>query len=606
MLKVTILVHILVVVTQSGAQRVFDCAHHGGTNALLEVQTGDNVTLTCSSSEPYTGCSWIPSPGSSNPSCTVPLSEGTDAPTFHLGETPNFQCRFRPNECTIEFTSISPTQTGVWTLTRRGSNQDRVAFWYVAIHVKDQTETTGARSLLKDEEAAGCWLENVGFNDKAAVLARIHNVKRVELCQMKCADHSECVFWTWTTDQMKGYAQVCLLRSSEAGLGKVKPNAISGPKFCPGHHRDRDPRTMNEDQPPYLDLGFSMVHGVAIVGVIAILIVLVAMVSGVRAKTANEYIALERSLESRRHPIPVCKFRNLQRRKFIPLKNELSKLNDEDRAKNLISKPRDVGKSKENFQLNRVGQIIPYDRNRVILSSQVNGSDYINASWITCLGSALLVIATQCPTKDTMDRYWQMIIQENIGVIVSLDESIGWPKTRNETANIELGEERMITLKALSTQSDRRGSLLKTECELNPSSRTLQHFSFSGWNHQGHGKVPKNRSVFCNLIEAVLHLSETLGSSNTVAPILVQCQNGSSKCGLFLACLSLAREIGLKREISVYETVFSLRECRTQLVPSEDQYEALYGIVGDLCQSIPPPEASPNEEGYDETLATAV
>ena len=69
---------------------------------------------------------------------------------------------------------------------------------------------------------------------------------------------------------------------------------------------------------------------------------------------------------------------------------------------------------------NRYSNILPYDNTRVILS-QTNElcSDYINANKFTnYFGTDLDVIATQCPTKNTINDFKRMLLQENVKRIV--------------------------------------------------------------------------------------------------------------------------------------------------------------------------------------------
>lgn len=102
--------------------------------------------------------------------------------------------------------------------------------------------------------------------------------------------------------------------------------------------------------------------------------------------------------------------------------------------------------------------------------------------------------------------------------------------------------------------------MIKTNYRFN--SRQVEHFSFNAWNkHQ----IPKDLSTFCSLIESVMHLTKTeLNLTN--GSILVQCYDGSTKSGFFIACLIIAFELGTQSETSVYNTVFALRECRSLVV----------------------------------------
>ena len=71
---------------------------------------------------------------------------------------------------------------------------------------------------------------------------------------------------------------------------------------------------------------------------------------------------------------------------------------------------------------------MPYDNSRVKLTQPTDGSDYINASWITneSILSKLAVsfIASQGPTDITSPHFLQMIYENKVDVIVMLTKCI--------------------------------------------------------------------------------------------------------------------------------------------------------------------------------------
>lgn len=87
----------------------------------------------------------------------------------------------------------------------------------------------------------------------------------------------------------------------------------------------------------------------------------------------------------------------------------------------------------------RYTNILPYDANRVQLNEAINGTDYINASWISkgtppgarmpnaCTGASF--IAAQGPTVKTSPSYLQMIYENKVDIIVMLTNFIEQTKT---------------------------------------------------------------------------------------------------------------------------------------------------------------------------------
>lgn len=83
-----------------------------------------------------------------------------------------------------------------------------------------------------------------------------------------------------------------------------------------------------------------------------------------------------------------------------------------------------VASGEENKEKNRSDSVIPYDRNRVILTplSGKEHSTYINASFIEGYDNTESFIITQDPLECTINDFWRMISEQGISVIVMLSE----------------------------------------------------------------------------------------------------------------------------------------------------------------------------------------
>jgi len=83
-----------------------------------------------------------------------------------------------------------------------------------------------------------------------------------------------------------------------------------------------------------------------------------------------------------------------------------------------------VGGGEENRTKNRSELVIPYDRNRVILTP-VPGrehSTYINASFIEGYDNSESFVITQDPLETTITDFWRMISEQCISTIVMLSD----------------------------------------------------------------------------------------------------------------------------------------------------------------------------------------
>ena len=71
---------------------------------------------------------------------------------------------------------------------------------------------------------------------------------------------------------------------------------------------------------------------------------------------------------------------------------------------------------------NRLVNVVPYEATRVLLSSLrgLDGSDYINASWVDGYRTQRAYIATQAPLAETLEDFWRMIWETHCSLIVML------------------------------------------------------------------------------------------------------------------------------------------------------------------------------------------
>lgn len=85
-----------------------------------------------------------------------------------------------------------------------------------------------------------------------------------------------------------------------------------------------------------------------------------------------------------------------------------------------------VGQGDENRCKNRSELVIPFDRNRVILTPMPGRehSTYINASFIEGYDNSESFIITQDPIEETISDFWRMISEQGINTIVMISEVI--------------------------------------------------------------------------------------------------------------------------------------------------------------------------------------
>jgi len=240
-----------------------------------------------------------------------------------------------------------------------------------------------------------------------------------------------------------------------------------------------------------------------------------------------------------------------------------------------------------NKDKNRFVNILPYDDTRVKLSviENVEGSDYINASWISDLQkNNHAYICTQGPKKETIADFWRMIIESDVFTIVMLtrlmekDEEkcyLYWPEELNTTVSFENG------IEVLFLSEDVKPTIVIRKMKVTKASanydREITQIQFTAWPDHG---VPSPEEDYIELSD----ISDVANATN--GPIVVHCSAGVGRSGTFCTIhsyLHLLRE-NVKNnndlpELSISGTVLNLRKERAQMVQTEEQYEFIYRTI---------------------------
>ncbi|XP_044270220.1 tyrosine-protein phosphatase Lar isoform X6 [Tribolium madens] len=225
---------------------------------------------------------------------------------------------------------------------------------------------------------------------------------------------------------------------------------------------------------------------------------------------------------------------------------------------------------------NRLVHILPYESTRVCLAPirGIEGSDYINASFIDGYRYRKAYIATQGPLSDTTDDLWRMLWEHNSTIIVMLTKlkEMGrekchqyWPSDRSVRYQCfvvdPIAEYNMpqYILREFKVTDAREGS-----------SRTVRQFQFTDWPEQG---VPKYGDGFIDFIGQVHKTKEQFGQDG---PITVHCSAGVGRTGVFIT-LSIALErMQYEGVVDIFQTARILRTQRPAMVQTEDQYQFCY------------------------------
>ncbi|KAG8594244.1 hypothetical protein GDO81_001129 [Engystomops pustulosus] len=225
---------------------------------------------------------------------------------------------------------------------------------------------------------------------------------------------------------------------------------------------------------------------------------------------------------------------------------------------------------------NRLVNIMPYETTRVCLQPirGVEGSDYINASFIDGYRQQKAYIATQGPLAETTEDFWRMLWENNSTIVVMLTKlrEMGrekchqyWPAERSARYQYfvvdPMAEYNMpqYILREFKVTDARDGQ-----------SRTVRQFQFTDWPEQG---VPKSGEGFIDFIGQVHKTKEQFGQDG---PISVHCSAGVGRTGVFITLSIVLERMRYEGVVDVFQTVKMLRTQRPAMVQTEDEYQFCY------------------------------
>ncbi|XP_054716770.1 tyrosine-protein phosphatase 10D-like [Uloborus diversus] len=240
--------------------------------------------------------------------------------------------------------------------------------------------------------------------------------------------------------------------------------------------------------------------------------------------------------------------------------------------------PCTVAEMEENRAKNRWMNIFPFDHSRVKLLplGDEPGSDFINANYIPGTSSLREYIATQGPLATTVDDFWRMIWEQSVSTIVMLTQCVErgkskceeyWPPPTQGGAHYGDLLVRTISVSMLDSYVIRIFRV-----QLGTRGREVKQLHFTRWPDFG---CPESPEELLNFVRAVRdHLPRT-----QPGPIIVHCSAGVGRTGTFIAVDRIAQELQDTNYIDVYGTVMDLRQHRTNMVQTEDQYVYIHRCV---------------------------
>ncbi|XP_072430632.1 protein tyrosine phosphatase receptor type Fa isoform X18 [Chiloscyllium punctatum] len=225
---------------------------------------------------------------------------------------------------------------------------------------------------------------------------------------------------------------------------------------------------------------------------------------------------------------------------------------------------------------NRLVNIMPYESTRVCLQPirGVEGSDYINASFIDGYRQQKAYIATQGPLAETTEDFWRMLWEHNSTIVVMLTKlrEMGREKCHQYWPAERSARYQYFVVDPMAEYSMPQYILreFKVTDARDGQSRTIRQFQFTDWPEQG---VPKTGEGFIDFIGQVHKTKEQFGQDG---PITVHCSAGVGRTGVFITLSIVLERMRYEGVVDMFQTVKTLRTQRPAMVQTEDQYQLCY------------------------------
>ena len=239
----------------------------------------------------------------------------------------------------------------------------------------------------------------------------------------------------------------------------------------------------------------------------------------------------------------------------------------------------------QNRPKNRFKNVLPFDHSRVVLQEpEANGNTYINANYVSGdPGSQSSYIATQGCLPATVHDFWLMIWQQHSPVIVMITNEVErgrikctkyWPDVGESGL---YGKVRVTLLEENKMENYAVRYFLLDYAGGTQDSRCIYQFQYQSWPDHG---VPPDPSGILKFMEDInSKAKECKKAETTRGPITVHCSAGIGRTGTYLMIDILIKLIeyqGWSTEIDIQRSIQSLRNYRSGMIQTEDQYRFVY------------------------------
>ena len=214
--------------------------------------------------------------------------------------------------------------------------------------------------------------------------------------------------------------------------------------------------------------------------------------------------------------------------------------------------------------------------------ADVEGSDYINASWIPGFLSLTEFILTQQPKEPTVLDFWRLVWDQDIHTVVVLT-----PLNQDPDTLVFWPEESELRLGLLTVRHTEEGLLsgfqtkdFRLECGESSTPRVLRMVFCHDWSLD-------SSSSCLPLLPVVQARQDHLPPR----PLLVLDKEGGTDAASFCALSSLLRQLNSDRSIDIYIVAKTIHQARPGVWTSPkiilNLYKAVEGLVTGLTRQGP-------------------
>ncbi|KAL4226612.1 Protein tyrosine phosphatase [Mactra antiquata] len=249
---------------------------------------------------------------------------------------------------------------------------------------------------------------------------------------------------------------------------------------------------------------------------------------------------------------------------------------------NFSPKPDDMFHALKNVNLckNRVLDMVPLSVKRVVLPMKpgVDGSDYINATYLQGYNKSNEFIITQHPLEHTKEDFWRMVWDQNTSVIVQLSETDDdefkcfWPE-KEECMDIgcfkltyrEDDDRKKYKIQEFLLQSNQDDYILMTRI-IRPIVKWPQEC------------YPLHEAF--DFIDEI----QTLHRQNDIGPVIVVDNHGGVEATTFCALWTIYDQLQFDKSVNIYQVAKLYHLKRSNCIGSKENYLFLYQAAESLTK----------------------